>query len=99
VDLRANSPTFGRWHAIELSAARDNAIYVPEGCAHGYQTLRDDCQIEYLAAPEYDPTSERGIRWDDPLIAIAWPIRDGVILSPQDQKFLFFDPQRTDYPA
>ena len=97
VDLRPKSPTFGRWCALDLSASAWTSIYIPEGCAHGYQTLRDDCEVEYLTTPEYAPAAARGIRWDDPAIAIAWPIPDDVIASPRDRQMPLFDPLRSDY--
>src|ERR1700730_18433320 len=70
VDLRPGSATVGRWVAIQLSAAARNAVYVPAGCAHGFQTLAADCEVEYLIRPEYVPAAARGIRWDDPSLAI-----------------------------
>ncbi len=85
VDLRAASPSFRRWCGIELSAANRIAVYVPKGFAHGFQTLVDDCELEYLITPEYVPEAARGVRWDDPLLAVEWPIRTGVIISDRDR--------------
>jgi dTDP-4-dehydrorhamnose 3,5-epimerase len=91
VDLRPSSATIGRWVAVELSAMARNAVYVPAGCAHGYQTLLADCEIEYLVTPEYTPSAARGIRWDDPGLAIDWPIKDAVTLSSRDRQLPLFD--------
>jgi len=73
VDLRPGSPTFRRWHAVELDSGRGNALYVPEGCAHGFLTLADDTVLFYQMSVPYRPGLERGARWDDPAFAIAWP--------------------------
>ncbi len=74
VDLRRGSPTFLKWHAVELSARRQNALFVPEGCAHGFQTLEDDCELLYLHTAHYAPGHEGGVRWNDPRVGIAWPL-------------------------
>jgi dTDP-4-dehydrorhamnose 3,5-epimerase len=74
VDLRRNSPTFLRWHAVELSAERRNSLLIPKGCAHGFQTLEDDCEMLYLSSTPYAPQAEGGIRPDDERLAIAWPL-------------------------
>jgi dTDP-4-dehydrorhamnose 3,5-epimerase len=92
IDLRPLSPTFGQWCATRLLADERNAVYLPEGCAHGFQTLLDDCELEYLITPAFAAPSVRGIRWDDPTLAIEWPIPEGVIVSPRDQKLPFFEP-------
>ncbi|MEP7296990.1 MAG: dTDP-4-dehydrorhamnose 3,5-epimerase [Burkholderiales bacterium] len=73
VDLRAGSPTFARWHAVELSADNQRQILIPPGCAHGFQTLADDCQLLYQHSAAYTPACEAGLRFDDPRLAIAWP--------------------------
>jgi dTDP-4-dehydrorhamnose 3,5-epimerase len=72
--------------AVELSAENHKAVYVPEGCAHGFQTLCDDTEIFYQMAALYAPGSARGVRWDDPAFAIDWPIADR-FLSPRDRAF------------
>jgi dTDP-4-dehydrorhamnose 3,5-epimerase len=84
VDLRPLSPGYRRWCAIELDARRRNAIFVPKGCAHGFQTLTDDTELLYLIDTAYRPGAASGIRWDDPLLAIPWPIPDP-ILSERDR--------------
>ena len=84
VDLRPGSPTFKRWTGVELSAANGRALYVPEGFAHGYQTLEDDTETFYLVSEFYAPDAERGLRWDDPAFGIEWPDPEGAILSEKD---------------
>ena len=76
VDLRPDSPSFKRWHGVELSAANRRALYVPEGFAQGFQTLADDSEVHYLMSQFYRPEAARGLRWDDPAFGIAWPIAD-----------------------
>ncbi len=79
VDLRRGSPTAGRWHATELNARRRNQLFVPEGCAHGFLTLEDDTEVEYLISVPYAPDSQRGFRFDDPTLGITWPEKPRVI--------------------
>lgn len=74
VDLRPASPTFGQWHAEELSAANRRMLVIPEGFAHGFQTLEPDSELLYLMSAAYHPDSATGVRWDDPQLAIAWPL-------------------------
>ena len=74
VDLRENSPTFLKYFTVELSVAAYNAVYIPEGCAHGFQTLENDCQLLYFHTRFYNKASEGGIRYDDPMINIEWPL-------------------------
>lgn len=74
VDLRSGSPTFLRWHAIELRANEPREIFIPEGFAHGFQTLSDDAQLLYLHTAPWTATCEGGVRHDDPLLAIDWPL-------------------------
>jgi dTDP-4-dehydrorhamnose 3,5-epimerase len=83
VDLRAGSPTQLAWVGVELSAERRNALYVPEGCAHGFLTLADACEVEYLISTPYVPAASAGARWDDPALGVAWPAPPAVI-SPRD---------------
>jgi dTDP-4-dehydrorhamnose 3,5-epimerase len=90
LDLRADSGTFMKWHAIELAAELHNAVYIPEGCAHGFQALTDDCELEYQITVEYVPDAKRGVRWDDPAFGIRWPLADPV-LSAEDISFGRFD--------
>lgn len=74
VDLRAGSPTFLHWHAVELHADDPREIFIPEGFAHGFQALSDDAQLLYLHTAPWTPTCEGGVRHDDPRLAIAWPL-------------------------
>ena len=89
IDLRPDSPSFKRWHGIELSAANRRALYVPEGFAQGFQTLADDSEVLYLMSQFYRPDSARGLRWDDPAFGIAWPIANPQ-LSERDRGLPFF---------
>jgi dTDP-4-dehydrorhamnose 3,5-epimerase len=79
VDIRPGSPTHLRWFGLELSAEAGNALYIPEGFAHGFVTLRDDTDVTYLMGRLFEGAAARGLRWDDPSIGIAWPIAPAVI--------------------
>ena len=79
VDLRPNSPTYRKWEAFEISAANRCSLYVPEGFAHGFQTLSDDTEVHYLISAFYEPSASTGIRFDDPAISINWPLEVSVI--------------------
>ena len=85
VDIRPQSPSFGRWFAVELTAENQRAIYLPAGVAHGFQTLTDGSGVMYLIDRPYVPSARRGIVWDDPNLAIDWPIRPPVALSDRDR--------------
>jgi|SRR5882672_1179744 len=74
VDVRADSPTYGLWHAETLSGENGRMLFVPEGCAHGCVSLEDDTEIYYLTSAFYSPECVRGVRFDDPTFAVAWPI-------------------------
>lgn len=74
VDLRKNSPTFLNWFSVELSGENRKMIYIPEGFAHGFQTLTDNCELIYHHSNYYAKESEGGIRFDDPILAIQWPL-------------------------
>lgn len=73
LDLRPASPTRGRWTAATLTADGGAALYVPEGCAHGFLTLADDTEVFYMISAAYAPEASRGVRYDDPAFGIAWP--------------------------
>jgi dTDP-4-dehydrorhamnose 3,5-epimerase len=74
VDIRPDSPTYLTWVGHELSAANQELLLVPKGCAHGFQTLSEDTLVEYFVDGAYSPQHEGGMRWDDPTLAIAWPL-------------------------
>ncbi|MBV9076447.1 MAG: dTDP-4-dehydrorhamnose 3,5-epimerase [Methylobacteriaceae bacterium] len=85
VDVRRGSPTFGRWVAAELTAENGHQLYVPVGFAHAFLTLEPDCEVAYKVSDYYAPQSDGGIRFDDPDVAVAWPLpTDGLVLSPKD---------------
>lgn len=73
VDVRPHSPGFGRWTGFELDAGNRRALYIPEGFAHGFMTLADDTEVEYAISAPYVAEAARGVRWDDPGLAIVWP--------------------------
>jgi dTDP-4-dehydrorhamnose 3,5-epimerase len=73
LDLREGSPTFRRWIAAELTAENRRLLYIPAGCAHGFQTLADGSEVEYMIDAEYSPSHGRGVRWNDPAFGIDWP--------------------------
>jgi dTDP-4-dehydrorhamnose 3,5-epimerase len=86
VDLRANSPTRYQWTATILSAENRRSLYIPQGFAHGFQTLTDKVEVFYQMSEFYHPDSARGLPWNDPVIGIDWPI-DNVIISDRDAAF------------
>lgn len=83
VDCRPDSPTFGQWTSVILSGKDLNLLWIPKGCAHGFQTLEDDTLMMYRMDTPYMPQYAQGIRWDDPDLAIAWPVEEK-ILSERD---------------
>lgn len=84
VDLRVESPTFSQWQAVELSPDQANAFLIPEGCAHGFQVLEPDSELLYLHSGSWVQQAESGVRWDDPVLAITWPLSP-VELSDRDR--------------
>jgi dTDP-4-dehydrorhamnose 3,5-epimerase len=98
VDLRPDSSTFGRWYGAELNADNRLMMYAPRGFAHGMLTLADDSEVLYLASDFYDPGRERGIRWNDPHFAIAWPSGPTEI-SAKDASWPDFDREFHDVDA
>jgi dTDP-4-dehydrorhamnose 3,5-epimerase len=74
VDLRAGSPTFLKWHAVELSFDAFNMVYIPEGCAHGFQVLEENCELLYFHTSFYNKATEGGVRYNDDRIGIEWPL-------------------------
>ncbi len=91
LDLRPDSPAYLRWFGTELSADNRLSLYVPEGVAHGFQTLADGAEVFYQISEEYFPDLARGVRWDDPAFGIRWPLPDP-ILSPRDRGYPDFRP-------
>lgn len=83
VDVRPNSETFGRWFGVELSAASPRQLYVPAGFAHGFCVLSDSADVIYKCTEYYDPADEGGVLWNDPELAIDWPIK-APLLSAKD---------------
>jgi dTDP-4-dehydrorhamnose 3,5-epimerase len=90
LDLRAGSPTFLKWHAEELTDGNMKMLCIPEGCAHGVQTLEAGSEILYLHTAFYEPSAEGGVRYDDPAVAIKWPLPPANI-SARDQKHPLLD--------
>jgi len=89
LDLRKNSSTFGQWDSFELSAENFSIVYIPRGCAHGFCTLEENTEFVYKNDNFYEPKAEGGIRWNDPTLAIPWPV-DTPILSEKDAALPFF---------
>ena len=83
LDLRPESPTFGKWYGTVLSAENGRMLYVPERCAHGYQTLEDETEMYYMTSAFYTPSAARGARFDDPAFGIRWPL-PATVVSQQD---------------
>lgn len=81
VDIRKGSPTFGQWVGIEADAENKKQLYAPAGCARGYQTLTEDCEVQYKQAAFHNPIGEAEIAWNDPEIGIDWPIKEPPLLS------------------
>ena len=83
IDLRPSSPTYKQWHGVELSEENRVMFFIPAGFAHGFVALEDGTELQYKCSAEYNAESDGGVRWDDPELAIAWPIKD-VLVSPKD---------------
>jgi dTDP-4-dehydrorhamnose 3,5-epimerase len=97
VDLREDSPAFMRHFALELSAADHRMLYVPEGVAHGFQTLEDASEVSYQMSAFHSPSHARGVRWNDPAFAIDWPPGERII-SERDRTYPDFVPGRMPRP-
>jgi len=94
VDLRASSPSFGRWEGVELSSESHNCLYLPRGLAHGFLALSGEALVAYKCSDYYAPGDEAGIRWDDPSLGIAWPdLGRPLLLSDRDRSLPVFDPE------
>lgn len=90
VDLRPQSETFKQWVAVELTADNHRMIYVPEGFAHGYQSLIDNSEVIYQMSAPYAPAAARGVRWNDPAFAIDWPPGEPILID-RDCEYPDFD--------
>ena len=86
LDLRKDSPSYKQWTSVELSELNNRVFYIPEGCAHGFQALEDNCEVSYFMSAAYDSASARGVRFDDPAFKIAWPLPVSTI-SAKDRSF------------
>ena len=92
LDLRPGSPTFGKWEGIELTEENGVGFFIPEGCAHGFQTLEDATEVFYSITTPYHPESLRGARWDDPRFSIQWPLAAEARLNERDASYPHFVP-------
>lgn len=90
IDLRPELATYCKWVAVELTSDNKKMLYVPEGFAHGYQTLEPDTEVSYLVSSFYTPEAQRGVRWNDPAFGISWPISEPV-LSEKDRSHPDFE--------
>jgi dTDP-4-dehydrorhamnose 3,5-epimerase len=90
VDLRPGSLTYGRWYGTKLTAENGRMLYVPERCAHGYQTLEDCTEMYYMTSAFYAPSTVRGVRFDDPAVGIRWPLV-ATVVSEQDRNWPLID--------
>lgn len=86
IDLRPESPNYRSWFGIELTATQRLSLYIPEGVAHGFQTITNDAEVFYQISADYHPESAYGIRWDDPAFQVAWPLAVQVI-SERDRSY------------
>lgn len=92
IDLRPDSPTYKQWIAEELTAKNRLMLYVPEGFAHGFQTLENDTEVFYQVSAHYEPASCGGVRWNDPTFDIGWPEVERVILNERDGAYPEYRP-------
>jgi len=90
LDLRPDSPSYGKWYGVELSSENSRMLYVPENCGHGYQTLEDCTEMYYMTSGFYTPSAVRGVRFDDPAFGIRWPL-DATVVSEQDRSWPLFE--------
>ena len=87
IDLRPESSTFLKWIGVELTSDNYNMLYIPEGFAHGYITLTKESEVFYQVSQFYSPKHERGVRWNDPVFGIDWPIDGDVVISEKDNNW------------
>lgn len=93
VDIDPASPSYRHWIGVELSARSGRMLYVPSTCAHGFQTLDEDTEVNYLVSVPYAPKAARGLRYDDPALAITWPL-PAMLVSEQDKSWPLMEPLR-----
>jgi dTDP-4-dehydrorhamnose 3,5-epimerase len=93
IDLRPGSPTFCSWTAAELTAGNRRSLYVPEGFAHGFQTLEDGSEVFYQMFEYYSPEHASGVRWNDPAFGITWPVENPIV-SEKDRSYPLFSGKR-----
>lgn len=98
VDIRRGSPTFGKWVGVVLDDAKRQSLWIPPGFAHGFCALSENVDLLYKCTNYYDPASERGILWNDPLLGIRWPV-NSPMLSEKDSKYFPLSADRDDLPA
>lgn len=98
IDIRVGSPTFGRWVGVVLSAENKRQLYIPPGFAHGFCVMEETSEVEYKCTDFYRADDQRGIRWDDPILAIKWPVSNPT-LSDKDQAYAQLSADRDDLPA
>ncbi|MEW9700319.1 dTDP-4-dehydrorhamnose 3,5-epimerase [Paenibacillus sp. SI8] len=91
VDIRPHSDTYKMWYGIELTSENHRMLYVPEGVAHGFQTLEDDTEVTYLMSQRYHAASAKGVRWNDPAFGIQWIPMETVIISERDRQFALWE--------
>jgi len=91
LDLRPSSSSYLRHVAVELNAENRNAVFIPHGVAHGFQTLADATEVLYQMTDVYEPALATGVRWNDPRFGIAWPLPDGIVISERDANYPDFD--------
>lgn len=89
LDLHPASPAFKQWTAVELTADNRHMLYIPEGFAHGFQTLKDNTEVLYQMSEFYHPECARGVRWNDPAFGIVWP-NDIIVISDKDREYQDF---------
>jgi dTDP-4-dehydrorhamnose 3,5-epimerase len=90
IDLRAESPSFKKWEAVELTALNHRMFYIPEGCAHGFQTLEDETEVFYQMSNVYAPDYAGGVRWNDPAFSVEWPEAERTIID-RDRNYPDFE--------
>jgi dTDP-4-dehydrorhamnose 3,5-epimerase len=86
LDVRKDSATYGKWYGVELNPENGQMLFLPEGCAHGYQTLEDDTEMYYMASAYYTPLAATGVRFNDPRFNIQWPLPP-TLVSEQDMNW------------